>query len=109
MELLPWLTEWEAWVQCVWMEQRVRFGDLVRSSGRPRVITLWVEPEKDRVLAAAIKRNRVLTVIREPGRRDYGLIGLHVNARASYLLFPRPLPRKPEARVVGINYQLLES
>jgi hypothetical protein len=89
------------------MEQRVRFGDLVRGSGRPRVITLWVEPEKDRALAAAVERNRVLTIIREPGRRDYGVIGLHVNVRGSYLLFPRPLPRKPGARVIGINYQLL--
>jgi hypothetical protein len=51
------------------MEKTLRFGDLVRNSGRPETIALWTDPKKDRTLTRAIKENRVLTVIQEPGKR----------------------------------------
>lgn len=49
------------------MEKQVRFGDLVRNSGRPQVLTLWTAPEKDRTASRALKENRVLTVMEPPG------------------------------------------
>ena len=90
------------------MERKLRFGDLVRHSGRPEVRTLWTKPEKDRPLAQAIKQNRVLTVIQGMrGRKDRGQIGFETDPRASYFIFPRPL-RFKEGSVIGINYDLIE-
>lgn len=90
------------------MEKKVRFGDLVRNSGRPQTVTLWTKPEKNPALTKAIKQNRVLTLIQEPGKRDYGLLGFKLRQGALYLVFPRPLPREQNARVIGINFQLVE-
>jgi hypothetical protein len=89
-------------------DKRIRFGDLVRNSGRPQVVTLWTKPEENRVLTDAVKKNRVLTVMQEPRKRDYGMIGFEPKPGALFLIFPRPLPRERTARVVGINYQLVE-
>lgn len=89
------------------MAKKVRFGDLVRNSGRPRVITLWTKPEKIPSLTAAIKQNRVLTVIQEPSKTDYGMIGFQLHPGALHLIFPRALPCE-NARVIGMNYQLVE-
>jgi hypothetical protein len=69
---------------------------------------LWTKPEKNQLLRQAVKKNRVLTVILQPGRRDYGRIGLELHPGASYLVFPKSLPSQPTAKVVGINYQLLD-
>jgi hypothetical protein len=92
------------------MEKTTRFGDLIRNSGRPRTLTLWTDPKKDHSLQQAIRDNRVLTVIQEPTNKhkDYGLMGFHQQPSAMYLIFPRALPAASDARVVGINYQLLE-
>jgi len=91
------------------MEKRIRFGDLVRNSGRPEIVTLWTDPKKQKGFAKAIKENRVLTVIQQSGtQKDYGLIKFDSEAHAIYLVFPRPLPSEPQARVIGINYQLTE-
>ncbi len=92
------------------MEKRIRFGDLVRESGRPQPFTLWTDPKQDRSFTQAVKHNRVLTVVQEPGskHRDFGIIGFHEQPHASYLLFPRALPKGNDSRVIGINYQLLE-
>ena len=90
------------------MEKRIRFGDLVRNSGRPQVMTLWTKPEDNPALRTAIKQKRVLTVIQEPGKRDSGLIGFHLLPGAAYLVFPRPLQDEQSAKVIGINYQLVE-
>jgi hypothetical protein len=51
----------------------------------------------------------VVTVIQEPksSGKDFGLVGFHQLPHASYFVFPRPLNAKPDARVVGINYELL--
>ncbi len=92
------------------MEKRTRFGDLVRASGRPQPFTLWTDPKEDRSFSQAVKGNRVLTVIQEPGskHRDFGIIGFHEQPHASYLVFPRALPKNEDSRVIGINYQLVE-
>ncbi len=91
------------------MEKKLRFGDLVRNSGRPHTFTLWTDPARDPELSRAIKQNRVLSIMQQPSsRRDFGLLGFHREPHTTYLIFPRPLPKEPEARVIGINYQLIE-
>ena|SRR5436190_4361451 len=90
------------------MDGKARFGDLVRNAGRPKVTTLWTKPEKDRALSRAIHQNRVLTVIQEPGKKDHGIIGFRTLPGAVFLVFPRPLPQRLDARIIGINYQLVE-
>jgi len=91
------------------MGKTIRFGDLVRDSGRPHVATLWVDPEKDPAFSKAICENRVLTVHADPAshKKEYGEIGFQREQGATYLVFPRLLP-KEQARIVGINYQLTE-
>jgi hypothetical protein len=86
----------------------IRFGDLVRDSGRPRTVTLWAKPQDDPLLNGAIKKNRIITVVQENGKKDHGLVGFRLLPGALYLEFPRPLPRDEEARVIGINYQLID-
>lgn len=92
------------------MERKLRFGDLVRSSGRPKSKTLWTDPNKDTTFSQAIRQNRVMTVMQAPitKQKDFGRIGFHSQPYASYLVFPRPLPKEPDSRIIGINYQLLE-
>jgi hypothetical protein len=92
------------------MGKTIRFGDLVRGSGRPEVVTLWVEPKKDPQFSRAVRENRVLTIHGDPAshRKEFGQIGFHQEQGAMYLIFPRPLPEAPESRIVGINYQLTE-
>jgi hypothetical protein len=88
----------------------VRFGDLVRNSGRPIVHTIWTkQPGRNKTFVDAVKSNRVLTVVRDSTnkRKDYGAIGFRERPGAVYLVFPRPLRKNAEGRVVGINYQLL--
>jgi len=86
----------------------IRFGDLVRGSGRPRTVTLWTKPEDDASLTGAIKKNRVLTVVQESGKKDHGFVGFKVLPGALYLEFPRPLTHEEDARVVGIDYKLID-
>jgi hypothetical protein len=90
------------------MAKTIRFGDLVRNSGRPKTVTLWSKPEDNPSFARAIKENRVLTVLQESGRKDHGRIGFKLLPSALYLEFPRSLPRTGDAVVVGINYQLID-
>jgi hypothetical protein len=92
------------------MAKTIRFSALVEESGRPHIATLWVDPEKDPSFSKAIKENRVLTVHDDPAshKKEYGSIGFQREHGATYLVFPRPLP-KAEARIVGINYELTEA
>jgi hypothetical protein len=92
------------------MDKTIRFGDLVRNSGRPEVVALWTDPKRDWQFSKAVRENRVVTVIQQPTskRKDYGKIGFDQQAFASYLVFPRPLPAANHARVIGINYELIE-
>jgi hypothetical protein len=87
----------------------IRFGDLVRNSGRPTVHTLWTKPGRDKAFMQALKQNRVLTVIQDPThrRKDYGEVGFNERNSSTFFVFPRPLPTKSSGRVIGINYELL--
>jgi hypothetical protein len=92
------------------MEKTMRFGDLVRVSGRPEAVTLWADPKKDRSFSKAVRENRVLTINEDPRstKKEYGQIGFHRSHNATYFLFPRPLPKQQDARIIGINYMLAE-
>jgi len=93
------------------MEKKIRFGDLVRESGRPQTHTLWTDAKHDKQLQQAIKKNQVVTVIQEPtsNKKDFGRIGFHEQPGASYLIFPRSLKTDDnDARIIGLNYQLIE-
>jgi len=93
------------------MANIIRFGDLVRSSGRPQTFSLWSgDPKKDRTLQQAIRKNRVLTVFLEPTstKKPFGQIGYHQKNSAIYLLFPRALSPDTQSRVIGINFDLLD-
>jgi len=89
--------------------KKIRFGDLVRKSGRPSTMELWIPPEKNKELQRAIRANRVLTIKRgDVGRqRDVGEIGFRKQPGALYLIFPRALP-VADGSVIGINYDLLD-
>jgi hypothetical protein len=88
----------------------IRFGDLVRNSGRPRTLTVWSTPGRSPELQKAIRARRVLTVHQENvgTKRDFGVIGFHPDPLASYLVFPRRLSARPGEKVIGINYALLD-
>src|SRR4030095_14397901 len=88
----------------------IRFGDLVRNSGRPHTLALWTEPKKIGELQQAIRSNRVLTV-RHPNfgtKRYVGIIGSKQGPLSSYLIFPRPLQAGKDQSVIGINYLLID-
>src|ERR1043165_5225568 len=90
--------------------KKLRFGDLVRNSGRPKTFTLWTTPNKSKELQDAIRTHRVMTVHRHivGSKADVGEIGFHQDKDALYLIFPRRLEAPAPAPVVGINYELLE-
>ena len=90
------------------MPKEIRFQQLVKTSGKPVIVSLWTDPRRDRPFMKAVKENRVLTVIQEPAskRKDFGLTGFHPETHAAYLVFPKALPLR--ARVVGIKYDLVD-
>lgn len=89
-------------------EKEVRFRKLVDTAGRPQIVSLWMDPKRDRGFMKAIKEHRVLTVIQEPRthKKQFGKPGFHQDPHASYLVFPKPLAVHPESRVIGISYDL---
>jgi hypothetical protein len=91
------------------MGRNIRFGELVRASGRPEVLTLWTKPNQDRSFMKAVKANRVLTVFRQRhNKKDLRQIGFHRGEDALYLVFPRALNTNQQNQVIGINYDLME-
>ena len=89
-------------------EKEVRFRKLVDTAGKPEIVSLWMDPKRDRGFMKAIKEHRVLTVIQEPRthKKQFGKLGFHEDPHASYLVFPKPLPVDSESRVIGISYDL---
>lgn len=89
-------------------EKEVRFRKLVDTAGKPEIVSLWIDPKRDRGFMKAIKEHRVLTVIQEPRthKKQFGKLGFHQDPHASYLVFPKPLPVDSESRVIGISYDL---
>ncbi|HTL18227.1 MAG TPA: hypothetical protein VL793_13405 [Patescibacteria group bacterium] len=89
-------------------QKEVRFRKLVDVSGKPQIVSLWSDPKRDHNFMKAIKEHRVLTVIQEPRthKKQFGKPGFHQDPRASYLIFPKPLPVDSESRVIGISFDL---
>jgi len=85
----------------------IRFRDLVKTAGTPEPKSLWADPRNDRDFMRAIKQRRVLTVVQESRRKDFGELGFHQRPNALYFVFPKPLPAE-EGKVIGIRYDLAE-
>ncbi len=85
----------------------IRFRDLVKAAGTPEPKSLWTDPKNDRDFMRAVKQKRVLTVVQESRRKDFGELGFHQHPGALYFIFPKPLPAD-EGRVIGIQYDLAE-
>jgi hypothetical protein len=86
-----------------------RFASLAKKFGGPYAATLWSDPKSDPDFSKAIKQNRVVTIVSENvgSRKDYGKIGYHPGANASFLIFPKTLPKDDDSRIVGIQYDVL--
>jgi hypothetical protein len=85
----------------------IRFRELVKTAGTPEPKSLWTDPKEDREFMRAVKQNRVLTVIQESSKTDFGEVGFHQHQHALYFVFPKPLPTD-EGKVIGIKYDLAE-
>ncbi len=88
----------------------VRFTKIVDEVGTPEPYTLWLPPEKDPHLQAAIKAHRVMTLHQENTGHasDFGEVGFVKEVQGSFLLFPKSLKRYEGQRVVGVKYGLLK-
>ena len=86
----------------------IRFRDLVKTAGTPEPKSLWTDPKADRDFMRAVKQKRVLTVMQESKRKDFGELGFHQHAGALYFVFPKPLPAEA-GRVIGIKYDLADA
>jgi hypothetical protein len=91
------------------MPKTIRFTNLVAKSGKPQTAALWTKPNDNPIFLKAVRENRVLTVIQKPTgtQKDFGIMRFVQEQFALYLVFPKPLPKATEARVIGINYELI--
>lgn len=91
-------------------KQTARFTLVVKDCGRPEPVTLWGNPRKDKRLQTAVDENRILTVKQETvgTRKDFGVVGFHREAKAAYFVFPKPLDKYEDRKIVGIDYALLD-
>jgi hypothetical protein len=87
-----------------------RFTAVVREAGRPTTHLLLVSPENDKVLQAAIKTHRVMTVHQRPtgNQADHGTVGFEPGGARQYLIFPKSLSEFQEFHIIGIKYDLLD-
>jgi len=93
------------------MPKEIRFSNLVQKSGKPETVTLWAAPQSNSAFMKAVKENRVVTVFQKPTgtKKDFGQIGFHQEKFATYLVFPKPLPKLGDVHVIGIKYELLKA
>lgn len=89
----------------------VRFASVVGKCGKPEVHLALLAPAKDRVLQAAEKAHRVMTVRQENigTTADHGEVGLNPGKGRQFLIFPKSLKVFSGARVVGIKYDLVST
>lgn len=86
------------------------FSAVVQAAGTPTTHLLLVAPEKDKVLQAAIKGHRVMTLHQRTtgNKADYGTVGFAPGGACQYLIFPKSLSEFQENRIIAIRYELLE-
>lgn len=87
----------------------VRFTKIVEAVGKPEVVSLWTNPERDKNFMTAVRQNRVMSVKQETvgSAKDFGVVGFLREKNVSYLVFPKSLKEFEDRRVVGINYDLI--
>lgn len=90
----------------------VRFTQVVKRCGRPRVHILWAAPEKDPELKRARESQRMMMVTpRTPGAKaEVGSIGFDPAAArgAQLLIFPKSLRAFTGAQIIGIKFDLVD-
>ena len=86
-----------------------RFAEVVEKAGEPEVYTLWQKPRQDRHLQSEIKSNRVVTIQKSEAGSEFGMVGFKEKKGARYLTFPKSLKRFEDKRIVGINWDLVET
>ena len=88
----------------------VRLAAVVKACGKPAPVTLWVDPDTDKTLRAAVKSNRVMTIKQETvgTRKDFGVIGFYWESNVGYWIFPKRLDAFRGKRVIGIDYTLVQ-
>ena len=86
------------------------FSAVVQAAGTPTTHLLLVPPEKDKVLQAAIKGHRVMTLHQRPtgSKADYGTVGFESGGARQFLIFPKSLSEFQEMRIIAMRYELLE-
>jgi hypothetical protein len=59
----------------------------------------------------AVHQNRILTVKQENvgTGKDFGIVGFQREKNASYFIFPKPLNKFKDRRVIGIKYDLAQT
>jgi hypothetical protein len=86
-----------------------RFAQVVEKSGDPEVYTLWQKPTADRHFQSLIKNHRVMTIQKSEAGSEFGIVAFKERKGASYLAFPKSLKRFENKRIVGINWELVDS
>jgi hypothetical protein len=86
-----------------------RFAQVVENAGKPEPYTLWQKPAQDRHLQSKIKNNRVMTIQKSGAGSEFGIVGFKGQKGVSYLIFPKSLKRFENERIVGINWDLIET
>ena len=86
-----------------------RFRAVIEKCGQPEVHTLWVKPKADRHFQSLLKNNRVITIRPSEAGTDFGVVGFSKGQGARYLAFPKSLRRFEGERIVGIDWELVQS
>jgi hypothetical protein len=85
--------------------RNTRFSEIVASSGKPEVYTLWRDPAEDRHFQSLIKTNRVVTILKSDTGTYFGQVGFKARKGATYLVFPKSLKRFENHRIIGIKWE----
>ena len=86
-----------------------RFREVFEKCGQPEVYTLWQKPKTDRHFQSLIKNNRVMTVRPSDSGTDFGVVGFQAGKNARFLAFPKSLKRFEGNRIVGLDWELVQS
>ena len=90
--------------------QTARFSEVVDACGTPEAFVPWTPLEKNKDFVNARRENRLMTIKQEPvgTKKDFGVVGLIKGKTLTYLIFPKPLTRFENHRIVGIKYELVK-
>jgi hypothetical protein len=87
-----------------------RFAAVVEAAGNPHTHLLLVSPENDKVLQAAIKAHRVMTVHQGlvGNKADHGTVGFEPGRARQFLIFSKSILEFKGIRIVAVKYDLLD-